>query len=154
MLNEEKIRLMTKLSVYEEKDGREDIRLSKFYRSDYVRYQLLKTILCVTIAFLIIVGLIILYNTEFLIENALLLDYQGLITYGLTVYGLVLVIYIVFTMLLSSLRFRKSRKRLGTYYRGLKELEEIIAEEEKEKAALRQKDSAVDDIDQAWEDLR
>ena len=36
----------------------------------------------------------------------------------------------------------------------MKELEEIIAEEEKEKAALRQKDSAVDDIDQAWEDLR
>ncbi len=149
MLNEEKIRLMTKLSVYEEREGKNDIRLSNYYRSDYVRYQVLKTVLCGTIAFLIVVALIVLYNTEFLIQNALVLDYKNIITYGLTIYGLVMVIYILFTILLSSIRFRKSRKRLGVYFRGLKQVEEIGREEE---AKTAQQKEPEDTDEEEWED--
>ena len=36
MLNEEKIRLMTRLSVYEQGMGAEDDRTAKFFRNDYV----------------------------------------------------------------------------------------------------------------------
>ncbi|MBQ4472879.1 MAG: hypothetical protein IJM26_06575 [Lachnospiraceae bacterium] len=149
MLNEEKIRLMTKLSVYEEREGKNDIRLSNYYRSDYVRYQVLKTVLCGTIAFLIVVALVVLYNTEFLIQNALVLDYKNIITYGLTIYGLVMVIYILFTILLSSIRFRKSRKRLGVYFRGLKQVEEICREEE---AKTAQQKEPEDTDEEEWED--
>ena len=149
MLNEEKIRLMTKLSVYEEREGKNDIRLSNYYRSDYVRYQVLKTVLCGTIAFLIVVALVVLYNTEFLIQNALVLDYKNIITYGLTIYGLVMVIYILFTILLSSIRFRKSRKRLGVYFRGLKQVEEICREDE---AKTAQQKEPEDTDEEEWED--
>ncbi len=149
MLNEEKIRLMTKLSVYEEREGKNDIRLSNYYRSDYVRYQVLKTVLCGTIAFLIVIALVVLYNTEFLIQNALVLDYKNIITYGLTIYGLVMVIYILFTILLSSIRFRKSRKRLGVYFRGLKQVEEICREEE---AKTAQQKEPEDTDEEEWED--
>ncbi|MBQ9563507.1 MAG: hypothetical protein IJR36_08600 [Lachnospiraceae bacterium] len=149
MLNEEKIRLMTKLSVYEEREGKNDIRLSNYYRSDYERYQVLKTVLCGTIAFLIVVALVVLYNTEFLIQNALVLDYKNIITYGLTIYGLVMVIYILFTILLSSIRFRKSRKRLGVYFRGLKQVEEICREEE---AKTAQQKEPEDTDEEEWED--
>ncbi len=149
MLDEEKIRLMTKLSVYEEREGKNDIRLSNYYRSDYVRYQVLKTVLCGTIAFLIVVALVVLYNTEFLIQNALVLDYKNIITYGLTIYGLVMVIYILFTILLSSIRFRKSRKRLGVYFRGLKQVEEICREEE---AKTAQQKEPEDTDEEEWED--
>ena len=71
MLNEEKIKLMTRLAAYEQKNGKRDIRLSKYYRSDYVRFQMLNTILCGTIAFVILVVMYILYHTEYLIDNAL-----------------------------------------------------------------------------------
>ena len=126
MLNEEKIKLMTRLAAYEQKNGKRDIRLSKYYRSDYVRFQMLNTILCGTIAFVILVVMYILYHTEYLIDNALVLDYQGLITYILTIYVLLLVVYLLFTVLVSTVRFHLSRKRLGEYYRGLKALEEHI----------------------------
>ncbi|MDF2593610.1 MAG: hypothetical protein K0S75_3076, partial [Clostridia bacterium] len=42
MLNTNKVRLMTKLALYETKEGKEDIRLSKYYKTDYVRYQVIK----------------------------------------------------------------------------------------------------------------
>lgn len=48
MLNDRKIRLMTKLALYERKEGKEDIKLSKYYRTDYVRLQVLKTVVAVT----------------------------------------------------------------------------------------------------------
>ena len=152
MLNEEKIRLMTRLSVYEQGEGKEDIRLSKYYRSDYIRYQILKTVLCGTIAFLIIIGLVILYHTEFLIQNALVLDYKSIATYALTVYGLVLVIYILFTILLSSIRFRRSRKRLGVYYRGLRQVEEICAAEDEKSRPAKGEEDPEDDEEEDWED--
>jgi hypothetical protein len=51
MLDYKKIRLMTKLAVYEKKDGKEDIHLSKYYKTDYVRYQVLKAIITSTIGY-------------------------------------------------------------------------------------------------------
>ena len=148
MLNEEKIKLMTRLSLYEEGKGKKDIRLSKFYRSDYIRYQILMTVLCTTIAFIILVGLVMMHHAEYIIENALVLDYQGLITYGLTLYALLLVIYGLFTFVLSSVQFHLSRKRLGKYFRGLKQMEAICIEEEKANKEKR----PVDDDDEDWEE--
>ena len=146
MLNEEKIKLMTRLSLYEENKGKKDIRLSKYYRSDYVRYQILLTVLCTTIAFIILVALVMMHNTDYIIENALVLDYPGLITSGLTIYALILVSYGLFTFLLSTIQFHLSRKRLGKYFRGLKQLEAICGEEEKAKKDARSGD------DDDWEE--
>ena len=53
MLNNRKVRLMTKLAIYEKEDGKEDIRLGRYYRGDYVRYQLLKTIVAVLLLLIV-----------------------------------------------------------------------------------------------------
>ena len=49
MLNNRKIRIMTKLATYEEKEGKEDIKLSKYYKTDFVRLNILKTIMSIMI---------------------------------------------------------------------------------------------------------
>ena len=36
MLKEEKIRLMTKLARYESGEGKEELRIARYYRSDYI----------------------------------------------------------------------------------------------------------------------
>ena len=59
MLNTKKIRHMTNLAIYEKKEGREDIKLSTFYKSDYVRYHLLKTCISATIAYLLVLVMIV-----------------------------------------------------------------------------------------------
>jgi len=129
MLNNNKTRLMTKLSIYEKKDGKEDIRLGRYYRVDYVRYQLLKTIVAVTFGYLILVLMAILYNMEYLIAEAVRLDYAAI---GRTLLGIYLVLVLAFSgiaVLGYTIKYNRSRKKLAKYYRMLKRLRTIYREE-------------------------
>ncbi len=129
MLNNHKIRLMTKIAIYEKEDGKEDIRLGKYYRVDYVRYQLLKTIVAVTCGYLILVLLTILYNMEYLIAEAVKLDYAAI---GRTMLGIYLVLLLAFSgiaVLGYTIKYNRSRKKLAKYYRMLKRLRTIYREE-------------------------
>jgi uncharacterized membrane protein len=86
MLNTDKIRLMTKLALYETKEGKEDIRLSKYYKTDYVRYQVIKSILCATFGYALILLLIFIYKTEYIVSNAVTMDYKAVGAYILGIY--------------------------------------------------------------------
>lgn len=129
MLNNRKIRLMTKLAIYEKEDGKEDIRLGKYYRVDYVRYQLLKTIVAVTCGYLILVLMTILYYMEYLIAEAVKLDYAAI---GRTMLGVYLVLLLAFSgiaVLGYTIKYNRSRKKLAKYYRMLKRLRTIYSDE-------------------------
>ena len=141
MLNNHKIRLMTKLAIYEKEDGKEDIRLGRYYRVDYVRYQLLKTIVAVTFGYLILVLMTILYNMEYLIAEAVRLDYAAI---GRTMLGVYLVLLLAFSgmaVLGYTIKYNRSRKKLAKYYRMLKRLRTIYRDE-KEPVMSQDEDSA------------
>ena len=53
MLNEERIILMTKLASYEAGEGKRNEAIGKYFRSDYIGVQVIKSIISATIAFLI-----------------------------------------------------------------------------------------------------
>ena len=122
---------MTRLAVYEQGEGKEDIRLSKYYKADYVRYQILKSVVCMTVAYVVILALLVLYNIEYLLANAVTMNYASLITYIVAVYVLLLAVYVLGSLLLYSIRFDQSRKRLVKFYRHLKELRAMYDSEEK-----------------------
>ena len=42
MVNEEKVRLMTRLAMYEQSTGKEDLEKGRYFKSDYVKYNCLK----------------------------------------------------------------------------------------------------------------
>ena len=128
MLNFKKIRLMTKLAVYEKKDGREDIQLSKYYKTDYVRYQVLKSIISATIGYALIIALIVFYKMEYLIKNAVVLDYKLLGTYLLAFYLMTITIYGLGSVALFSMKYDASRKKLSRYFKLLKRLEKVYNE--------------------------
>ena len=48
MLNEERIRLMTRMAAYEEHEGKKDIAISEYFRGDYISFQLLKSAIYAT----------------------------------------------------------------------------------------------------------
>ncbi len=129
MLNNRKIRLMMKLAVYENKDGKEDIHLSKYYKTDYVRYQTLKSIISATVGYLLILALIGLYQMEFIIKNAVNLDYKSIGTYILGIYIMIITIYGLGSIMIFSLKYDASRKKLGKFYKLLKRLNKIYRDE-------------------------
>lgn len=125
MLNEKKIRLMTKLAIYEEKEGREDLRLNKYYKTDYVRFQLLKTILCVTIGFALVLVLVGAYQSEYLIAEAVKLNYKAMGEKILSIYIITIVVYMVSAFFIYTIQYNRCRKRIGKYLKNLKKLREF-----------------------------
>lgn len=131
MLNNNKIRVMTKLAMYEQKEGKEDIKISKYYKSDYVRLNVLKTIVGITIGYFLILLMIIAYKSEYIINKAVTLDYKLIGTYILGIYIMLITIYALSIIITYSLKYNASRKRLGKYYQNLKLLRGIYREEAK-----------------------
>ena len=140
MLNIRKTRLMTKLAIYEEGVGREDIKLSHYYKADYVRLQILKTILAVTFGYLLILALIILYKAEYLIAQAVNLDYHAIGVTVLAGYAILLTVYIAGATIGYSIKYDLSRGKLGKYFRMLKVVRKIYQEEEQREKGLPQKE--------------
>ena len=57
MLNEEKIRWMTRASIYEKRQGHTDLERNEYFLGDYVRLHLMKNMIGVTVAYILMVGL-------------------------------------------------------------------------------------------------
>ncbi len=129
MLNTNKVRLMTKLALYETKEGKEDIRLSKYYKTDYVRYQVLKSIVCATFGYALILLLIFIYKSENIIKDAVTLNYKMIGTYILGIYIIIIAIYGFGALVGYSIKYDLSRKKLSRYYKLLKRLNKIYNEE-------------------------
>ncbi len=130
MLNPEKIKIMHQMTLFEQKAGQQEMRMSRYYRTDYIRLQMLKTIVCVTVAYLLLAFLAAFYNMEYLISNAMALDYGSLAWELLSIYVLLLAAYLLLSAMLFVNRFDQSRKDLNAYYQGLKRLREMQREEE------------------------
>ncbi len=130
MLNNRKVRLMTRLAMYEQKEGREDIRLSKYFRTDYVRLQVLKSVVALTVGYLLVLLILVLYHSEYLIRNAVVLDYQAMIVRYAGIYIVVLAVYCSMVMIGYMIQYRASRKKLAKYFRMLRRLRSIYREED------------------------
>ena len=66
MLKEEKIRLMTKLARYESGEGKEELRIARYYRSDYIGLALFRNFFLASIGYLVILLLVDKYNNFFI----------------------------------------------------------------------------------------
>ncbi|MBO4280627.1 MAG: hypothetical protein J5872_02115 [Lachnospiraceae bacterium] len=133
MINTEKVRLMTQCAIYEKHDGTDDLKIAKFFRADYIRLEVLKTILGITFGYFFLLTMIVIYYLEFLIKNALQLNYKMLGMRALAYYILLIAAYIVFAVGRYSYLYMKSHKRLGRYYRMLGKIKKIAEEQEYEK---------------------
>lgn len=122
MLNEERIILMTKLASYEQGKGRKNIRISKYFRSDYLILQILKTLFYTTIAYAILIGLYLLYHLETLTENLYQMDLIGFVQKILMLYGVLMVVCCVITYIVYSYRYLKARKSQKEFMNNLKKL--------------------------------
>lgn len=135
MIVKDKVSLMSKMAIFEKSPkGKAVLRDISFFRADRIRWDLLKTGASVTVGYALVLGLIILYNLEYLIKNATTLDYKDIGIKTLGVYLVVMVVYLVFTFLYSTYRYGKSRKKFLKYNKLLSKLESIYDNELEEES--------------------
>lgn len=128
MLNEERVVLMTKMASYEEHEGKESMKIGKYFRGDYIAVQVLKSVFCATVAFALILGLYILYDFEVFMQDLYKMDLVSFAKTLLAYYGITVVVYGGLSYGIYAHRYSKARKSLKLYHQNLKKLNSLYEE--------------------------
>ena len=134
MINEEKVKIMTKIAMYQQGKGRRYLPVSKYYRSDYIGLALIKNFFLVTIGYALAIAAVAVYFGEYLMENIHKMNLVSMGIYIIVGYAVVLVVYSVLTYIQYSVRYYKAKKSVREYYSQLTELSKIYVREEKKAA--------------------
>lgn len=133
MLDRRKIRLMSRMAMYEKHYIRDDMRISSYYKKDYSSLNTLISILWVSIGYVLIAAIIALVNMELILEN-LTIEKMFLLV-GAVVAGYLIVV-IIYGFCASSFyknRHTRAKQRVKRYYRDLTRLGKVNAKEEKDR---------------------
>lgn len=134
MINEEKVKVMNKLAMYECREGKKNLPVSKYYRSDYIGLALIKNFFLVTIGYCLVLAGIAVYFSDFLLENAHRIDLMALGLYIVGGYLLVLLAYSFLTYIQYAVKYYRAKKSVKKYYAYLTELGKMYEKEEKKNA--------------------
>ena len=131
MLNEEKVKVMTRLAMYERKEGRKYLPVSKYYRTDYIGLALIKNFFLVTIGYCLVLAGVAAYFGEYLIDNIHKMNLVMLGFYVIAGYVAVLVLYSLLTYIQYTVKYSRAKKSVKAYYELLTQLSKIYSREEK-----------------------
>ena len=74
MLSQERIKLMTKMAAYEENEGKKYMSIGSYFRSDYMGMQVIRSVICGTLAFFQLAGLYVYYHFETMMQDIYKMD--------------------------------------------------------------------------------
>lgn len=130
MLNNEKIILMTKLSLYEQKNQKKEIKTGKYFKSDYMLIKMLASFASVTVGYLLCLVLWIIYSSEQMFAKMTTTgSFIAMVVVLVIIYIALTVGYMVFSYAFFSHKFRKIRRNLKEYNGDLKTLHRIHEQE-------------------------
>lgn len=130
MLNEKRVKHMVKLASYENKRGREEIKISSFFRKDYVSFNVLISLLWVTLGYLSLVGLVCLTFLKKIVENITFWGVAVLVAAIIVGYLLSLALYGVGAVRFYKKKHQMAKSGIKKYIRDLEILEKMYEREE------------------------
>ncbi len=125
-MNQLRLKEMIRLARFENGKGKSALEICKYYKSDYITIELIKTFFLTIIAEFLALVLIVAGNLEWLIENIDELNLAVIASITLMVTVVVLVIYMMVTFLVAGYRYNKAKKSVRAYEMRLRELEKSL----------------------------
>ncbi len=115
MLDERKVKMMTRLALYEETQGKEDLRICEYYKNDYVGMHVVSSIIWVTIGYVCLAALIVLAGFNEImssLSNSMVIMLVLIFVVGY--FGL-LVIYGIISGSIFGKKYRDAKRRVKRY---------------------------------------
>ena len=130
MLDEKRVKLMTKLALYEETQGKDDFKVSEYYRKDYVGMHMICTFLWVTIGYVCLAGLLALAGMDAIISK---MSVGFLITLIVAVAGyfVLLILFLSLTSRIYNKKHQHARNRVKMYNHDLIKLLKMYEKEKR-----------------------
>lgn len=121
MINNDKVKLMTKIQLFENHE-QSALKANRFFRKDYLGLYLIRSFLAYTILFFMILTVIFLYNWEEVLTGmeltALIQAGEGILfSFFLLLIPCMIVSYIVYWS-----RYKKFKRRIKEHMTNLKQL--------------------------------
>ena len=130
MPDKERIRLMARLAMMEQKKGKELRRVQESFRSDYIGIPMLKNALRITAVFLTVMSIWAAVYVDFLLSVAVMGQLRLFAVGVLTAYIVTLVVTLIITLLISLFRYRRFRRDAQEYSSLLEQLSRLNDEKE------------------------
>ncbi len=129
MLNEERVKYMTKLAFYETKGGEEDLKISFYHKKDYIGLNTFWAGLTMTLAY---IALVLVISSSFMNDVWGKVSSSQLTVMLLSFFGIYLILLFLY---IKGVRFFYKKKHARAYHRVKKfkdELEQLEKMYEKE----------------------
>ena len=125
MLNEKRIILMTKMASYEANEGKKNVTIGSYFRSDYIGWQVFKSIISATIAFVVVFGMYIFYDFELFMTDIYKMDLLEFAQHTLEQYLWTIGVYAVISYVVYAVRYSRAVKSLKVYQMNLRRLADM-----------------------------
>ncbi len=122
MVDERKVKLMTQLALYEETQGKEDFKISSYYRKDYSGLHMLTGIIWVTIGYVCLAVLVVFGMLDSLLANLTLRMIVILAIVAILGYALVVAVYAILANVIFNRKHKDARQRVKEYNHNLTRL--------------------------------
>ena len=116
---------MTKMASYEANEGKKNVAIGSYFRSDYIGWQVLKSIISATIAFVVVFGMYIFYDFEVFMTDIYKMDLLDFARNVLTRYLWTIGVYAVISYVVYTVRYSKAVKSLKVYQMNLRRLSDM-----------------------------
>ena len=122
MVDQEKVILMSRLASYEKNEGKKNEAIGRFFRGDYIGWQVLGRIVCGTICFMIVLAGYVVYDFENFMLDIYKMDLLEYAKGILIKYVIFVGVYAVITYVIFAFRYAGARKNLRIYAHNLNKL--------------------------------
>ena len=131
MVNEDRVKQLYKIAIYEKNEEKEHREAGLYFRSDYIGKEVVKSFFSGSIAYLIMASLWAISNWSLVLYQINTLEIVDTVVTMLVIYVIFLVFYLFVTALVYYFRYKVSKKKLEEYIEELTAAQSMFEREEK-----------------------
>lgn len=131
MLDENRVKLMTRLALYEQTEGKEDFKISEYYKSDYIGMHVICSILWVTVGYVCAGVLVVLAGLEDLMAKMSMGLLVTLLIGAVAGYFVTVIVFAVVTRHIYNKKHQDARQRVKLFNHDLIKLLKLYEKEKK-----------------------
>lgn len=131
-IDKKRLYLMIGMARFKEKNKDGAFRINTYTQRDYIAFALIRNFLLTTIAYVLVLALIVLYNLEDFLSNLNSLEIRPLVAVIAVSYLVFLGIYTVIAYILAKIRYVRMQSSIAQYKNGLSRLNHLYMEEREE----------------------
>ena len=129
MVNAERTKLMTKAEIFRVKEERRALKLNRFYRSDFISYEMIRSALCFIFGYVLFLLMWVLYYAEPLMTTKQIEELvQMAVRAGVALLCL-LTCFLVASYFVFRRKYRKARAKVKEYQALLKQINRLYEQD-------------------------